>query len=637
MKRYIIVLFVFLQVMNVWADGRVNEFGMPPEVVTFDVWKYFDDAEIKGTEQRADVIYFLTSLQGIVNREQPRLYLFVSLALFDIETSHQYDPDYKSKPVTEIDRFWFGQFKKQGYFKGCTVRKAKSLKELVEIYRSEIAGLVMWEMEVPATVNAAMMAAGCENLLPVSKDLGDGKLREILARDCPALQVKLNLTGKFDGKKEVEIGESKYKSTGSCKNDAYLYAIEKYLRPGLIDPYKMWFNCDASMWGKFRSFYNWNCYGYLGDKNELQQNGMYNADYWIAKKAFIFDLLPWADHTPADDPTQPLGADNKTWHDILEISYHQRDGKFGVAGGFVPWWIKYTSHTGEKHPDVATEWEFVAILTSYNMGNDADAAFGLANGSFFQHMPKVSKEEVGFKDTEPLEYDKKKTYVAILMLDYDGSAWLNQMVPSIYDDPKRGKMALNWCFNPILNERIPHVFKYVYNNRTPNDYLGFSGDGAAYIQPDSLVHRKGRIKESGIPYYESFARELNERYGIEYNVFYIDDSFEMEWAKMAARITPKGFGFNCRIDSQLVDGTPVNFVEMFHISQVNAMGKRLEELYKNSIEGKYEKAQLHSLRCILIPPHKIYDIVERLDKKYPEAKVEFIDIPNYYRLLKYQL
>ncbi len=637
MKLRIMILTLAGMAAAVWATGAADPYRVPGEVVTFDVWKYFDDAGIEGTEQRADMLYFLTSLQGIVNREQPRLYLFVSLALFDIEIGHHDDPDYKSKPVTEIDRYWFEHFRQEGYFDDCSVQEAAGLKELVEYFRSDISGLVLWDTKVPASVNVAMMAAGCEGLLPVSKDLGGGKLWKRLEGECPELKVKLDLAGKFDGKKDVEIDGKKFPTTGSAKNDAYLYAIEKYLRPGLSNPYKMWFNCDASMLGKFRSFYNRNCYGFLGDKNELQQNGMYNADYWVSQKAFIFDLLPWADHTPADDPDQPLGTDNKTWHDILEISYNQREGKFGVAGGFVPWWIKYTSHTGEKHPDVATEWEFVALLTSYNMGNDADAAFGIANSSFFQYMPKVSKEEAKFRDSEPMAYDEEKTYVAVLMLDYDGSAWLNQMVPTIYNDPMRGKMVLNWCLNPILNERIPHVFRYIYKNRTANDCLGLSGDGAAYIQPDSLVNRKGRISESGVPYYESFAKELNERYGVEYNVFYIDDKFGLEWAEMAARITPKGFGFNCPIESQLVNGTPVNFVEMFHISQVKGLGRRLEDLYKNSVEGKYSEAQLHSLRCILIPPHKIYSIVERLDKKYPAAKVEFVDIPNYYRLLKYKL
>ena len=60
---------------------------------------------------------------------------------------------------------------------------------------------------------------------------------------------------------------------------------------------------------------------------------------------------------------------------------------------------------------------------------------------------------------------------------------------------------------------------------------------------------------------------MNERYGIKYNVFYIDDTFDLKWAEMVARIIPRGFGFNCHIKEQLINGTPVNFVRHFHISQ----------------------------------------------------------------------
>ena len=58
------------------------------------------------------------------------------------------------------------------------------------------------------------------------------------------------------------------------------------------------------------------------------------------------------------------------------------------------------------------------------MGNDGDAAFSLANALFFQHLPAVSKADAKFKEPAPMEYDKDATYVAILMLGYDGSAWL---------------------------------------------------------------------------------------------------------------------------------------------------------------------------------------------------------------------
>lgn len=612
-------------------------FTVPGEVVVFDVWKYFEEEVINTIYERADVLYFITSLQGIVNRNEPQLYLFTSLALFDIETKVYYDPDYKEKPVTELDQFWFSHFKEEGYFKDRKIREINTLKDLVSLYKDRVDGLVLWDMAVPATSNVALMAAGCENLLPVSKDLGDGKFYERIKDQLPFLKVKLDLTGKFDGKSPIMIGGQSYPTTGSAKNDCYRYIIEKYLRPGIANPYKMWFNCDASMWGAFRNHYGKNVFGHLGDRNELQQNGMYNADYWVSQRAIGFDLCPWGDYKPADDPDQPLGTDLNSWHDILEVSYKLREGEFGVAGGFVPWWLKYTTHTGEKHPPVPTEWEFVSLLTSYNMGNDGDAAFGIANASFFQHLPAVSKEQARFKEPKLIEYDSTATYIAILMLDYDGSAWLNQMITSVYNDPARGKMPLNWCINPVLNERVPHAYKYIYDNKTPNDFLGFSDDGASYIQPMSLSDRNGRIKESGIPYYEKYAKAMNERYGIKYNVFYIDDTFDMEWAEMAARITPDGFGFNLPIDDQLVNGTPVNFVIEIHVSHRERFKKHLEELYKASSEKRQSEAEIKAFRTIIMPPSIIYEVIKEVESEYPDANVTFIDVPNFYNLLKHKL
>ena len=76
--------------------------------------------------------------------------------------------------MTELDQFWFSHFKKEGYFKDRKIRKINTLKALVSHYKDRIEGLALWDMVVPATSNVALMAAGCENLLPVSKDLGGG-------------------------------------------------------------------------------------------------------------------------------------------------------------------------------------------------------------------------------------------------------------------------------------------------------------------------------------------------------------------------------------------------------------------------------------------------------------------------------
>ena len=54
-----------------------------------------------------------------------------------------------------------------------------------------------------------------------------------------------------------------------------------------------------------------------------------------------------------------MGTDLASWNDIMMASYEQRQGEFGVLGGFVPWWIKYTSTTGGKHAD-----EFVSLIAA---------------------------------------------------------------------------------------------------------------------------------------------------------------------------------------------------------------------------------------------------------------------------------
>ena len=42
-----------------------------------------------------------------------------------------------------------------------------------------------------------------------------------------------------------------------------------------------------------------------------------NHDYFVAHRAFFFDLSPWVDEVPNDDPSQPLGLDRATSLSLL--------------------------------------------------------------------------------------------------------------------------------------------------------------------------------------------------------------------------------------------------------------------------------------------------------------------------------
>ncbi len=638
-------MFLFGLLLASSAEGDGKEIIPPKCVMVFDVWNYFESAGITDTEYRADIIYMLTSLQGIVNREQPRLYLLTALSLFDLESKYNADPNRSKRPVTEMDALWLDYFKEKGWVDPASITQLGTLSEVVGFFKDDAKGLARWDVSVGATINAAFMAAGAEDLLPVSDSLADGRLLAWFNKEFPGLKVKLDLSGVFKGdSKTVSLDGVKFKGCGSAKNDVYRFAIERYMKRNLLDPHWMWYNSDAFMWQSEENwqsaFYGRELYDRLGDRAGFQNNGLYNADFWISKRGIFLDLYPWADSAPSDDPGQRVGEDFKTWNDILEWSYERRDGKFGVVGGFIPWWIKYTKAQGGPHDAVPGEWQFVQLNTSYNMANDADAAFGIANASFFQHMPKIPKEECQWIYPAAMELEQGTTYIAFMMMDYDGSAWLNQAAVSIYRDKARGKIPLNWCINPILNERVPHAFRYMVENRTEMDFFGIESDGTGYVCPLYLQKgmRMGRVKTGGVEEYENYASHYRERFGYKHTAFYINPKLDTPWMEMAARLNPEGFGINpLPSTSDLVNGAPVFRLKDCHISTVRdgRFERMLDEVYSRSAVG--EDTRLEAWRCILLTPTQITTVVEKLEKKYPAAKVKIVDWPNLLQLKKQHL
>ncbi len=606
--------------------------GEAEDIHVFDLWKFFEN-EVESTEDRADFTYFITALQGIVNREKPRLYLRASLSLLDIETRHSTSGG-KPIEVTDLDQFWLDYMIKSGDLEGRKIIENSALVDLLEIYKDEVEGLAIWEIKVPATVNAALAAAGSRNLLPVGSDMGSGLLKAWLKDNASWLNVKLDLTGKFmdsDPGGTFALDGVQITSSGSAKNDVYQYIRKAFLETGANSPFFMYYNSDAIMWGERRKMYSAGKHGYLGDRNELQQNGMFNNDYWIAKKGLFLDLYPWADQAPNDDPHQRIGADFETWNDILEESYKQRKGEFGVIGGFVPWWIKYVD---EKYGGVATEWRFIDLITSYNMVNDGDAAFGLSNASFFSHLKPIERNKIPAPPNETPMLDSETIYLSFFMLDYDSSAWLNQAAEAVYEAGGRGRIPLNWAVNPILSDRVPHAYRYMIENRTDLDFFGIENNGAGYFSPYRLLKGKrlGRIKESGIPFYEKFAKTYHERFGIEMTAFYVTKDFTAEWAEMAARLTPTAFGMNIPSPVQQFGDTQVATLESFHVNEIADLRDFVEGLYKNSAQGDIVESRFYPIRCILYPPYAVADLIASAQENNPGAKVKVVDAFTFYKL-----
>ena len=347
--------------------------------------------------------------------------------------------------------------------------------------------------QVPATSCLASTAAGCDDLLPVRFSRATNSMFALLTGKL-GLPVRLWLvnpdgTPKFTGKGLIpDLNEP---SSGSAKNDAYRWAIRQYIDSGKCDARFAAYYIDA-FWMKCSNPLQW-------DLHTLS-----NHDYFIARRAFFFDLATWGDETPVDDPGQKLGLDRQTFLQMLAALNRKAPKSMIKVGGFTPWAFKYTDHPGAggKHGGVETEWEFARLISQFNGYMEADAigVSSIANASFYAHYPL--KERYPQPNPKPSRADWQKAgyltaegkvapklYVGYYVGDYDSPSWLYKAVAAFFSDPQRGRVPLGWAFDPNLADRAPQALVYAYRHATTNDFFIAGDSGAGYLNPRALTDR----------------------------------------------------------------------------------------------------------------------------------------------------
>jgi hypothetical protein len=439
-------------------------------------------------EMAWDHCHAVAALQGLVNRDEPRLFVrFVESGV----------------GAGNVDDYWLNKLTESGgWLENRPIKQVTDIATLLEIFREDVKGVVVYDPHVAATSNLASTIAGVENLIPVRLDRSPQSLYTQLVLNNPRLPVRRRLVNDDGGSlftgKGVIPGTQR-PSTGSAKCDAYLWMKEKYLDSGL---------CDAS----FAAYYLDQYWRQAPRTTVLNHHCLTNHDFFVSKKAFFFDLGIWGDETPVDDPEQKMGTDRATLQELL-LSAYEQGGKERMIhiGGFVPWAYKYTNHGRAQgtHAPVPTEWEYGKIISAYNGFMDADAiGFGaMANASFFAHFPLqkkypqpwVSRQDLverGYLTPDGKVDFRDREFVIFYVGDYDCAAWLYQRTPDIWDDPNRGKVPLMWCISPILDRRAPMAMDYIRRTAGPNDYFAAADNGAGYLEPGMLQEPRGI---SGLP------------------------------------------------------------------------------------------------------------------------------------------
>ena len=619
MKRVLIygVLFWVLGCYKVAGQEAIGLYDLHYTLET-------DLSTPKGRNVAWDDVHVVSALQGIVNRDAPQLYVF-----------------FVDRDQLDIDKYWLNKYRRKGQwlYRKETVTY-NTIEDLVSAYAGYIKGVVLYDERVPSTSNVASAVAGAEDLLPIRYDLDSESLYSRLVLGGPRLKVKRRLINEdgsvmFTG--SGVIPGTNRGSTGSIKNDPYIWYIENYMKTG---------KCNT----EYAAYYLDQYWKQNPGATVRNHHTLSNHDFFISKRAFFFDLSPWGDEPATDEPTQKVGTDLATLKEMLLLAYQQNKGeKYCYIGGFPSWAFKYTKHAGGIHDDVPTEWEFLRLISAYNAFKDADAiAIGaLANASFWQHFPLeerysqpwVTHEELKQRGllTEDGKVDVKgRNFLIFYVGDYDASSWVSQFTSLTWDDPNRGKVPMMWAISPVLQERVPHVLHNFRKTATKNDYFVASDNGAGYLSPGMLQEpRPISGLPSGLQSWAEHCKPYYEKWGLSITGFIVDGYAPgLNWEGMECyrSFSPNGIvPQKLSSWSMLFGNMPVLRAD-YDINDVEP--KDAAVAIVNRIRER-EGLPFHWFRNIIKSPTWYVEVVEELKKI--DDSICLLDAPSFFGALRIYL
>jgi len=581
------------------------------DIVILDMsrWREVTAKDSLGVVRLWEHMHLASTLQGIVNRDEPRLYI-----------------KYVSTGGIEIDQFWWDKIVGEGrWLAGRRTVTMYDPVKVLEVFRDKIQGMVVYDPAVASTSCVASTVAGADDLVAVRYDPRPGSVyTRLVQREIPVKVWLLN-----------EDGTSKFHT----KLEPYRWAVDNYLKTD---------KCKGECAGYYIDQYWMTQPGNAG----LNHHQLTNHDYFISHRGFVFDLSPWDDE-PASDAIDEGNGDRAMFCEIFKEIYRINGGQtFCHVGGFAPWAHKYSNNSKVTHPSkhgaAETEWEVVKLLSAYNAFNDADAAgYGaMANASFWQHYPVKESYPQGWVTRDQLKekgyllpngkVNTKKKYVLFYVGDYDAAAWIYQRMPDLWEDPTRGSVPMMWSIDPSLALRAPMIMDYMRSTATDMDYFAAGDNGAGYLNPGMLEEpRPVSGLPSGVAAWAAHNKAYYTRWGLSVTGFVIDGNgpgMTDAGFKAYATFSPNGI-----CPQKLPDGRQMYMVDnmpMLRCGGASVGAERVEEAGKTAlsmVEGN-TATPFTWIRTILKSPtwHKgVKDYLESAN-----SNIAVLSGPEFYELMR---
>ncbi|MHB1457203.1 MAG: GxGYxYP domain-containing protein [Armatimonadota bacterium] len=579
MQRSIIRSLGFTTIMLVFAISfvscaNIDKGGSKTMMYIYNMTKQSANAD------DYDEYAALVSMQGIINRDQPILYI---------------NNDVYGRPG-----YWLDIMSKDGrWLEGRKRQTITGLDAVNKLAAKKLKGAVIWDPAVPATINVATTIAGVEDAVIFSPSMADKYLKKW------NLKVIKDLRGMFTGKE-----------TGSAKNDAYRWAIREYVDKGKCSPHFLCLYTD--------SFY---------DRKSGNMTYLIVRDWAVKNRAFTYDLSPWGDEVPGDDLNQPMGTDLATYKMLLDSTLKQSAGKqmTEVAGFFN--FMKYSNMPGHpsKHDPVPTEWETVYLISPYNCYQNTATEL-CYNQSFHCYAPMKQ-----LKQSRPTvkRTPENKSYIAILMADYDSAFPLYHFYPKYWDDKTRGELPLAWGINPNLIETYPDLISYFYETASSKDNFVADASAAGYFNPN-------RIQKKYLPLFVKHNKKFYDQTDMTISGMVLDWDQPTDDVKDAfTKFSQDGFativmdlhgGPGRHPDPHVWKGMPVT--QLLNNIDPNSPQNTADVINQMVKSRPKDQPGFFYFRSVWVSPTQVKECIDLFAKQHPEEQFEVVDLYTFFDLFK---
>lgn len=509
--------------------------------------KHLDVADV--SDAPGDIKILLATLQGVVNRTEPRIYLLENKE----EGKMTWLNDLKV-PYNVHDDYW----------------------DLIKKYKNEINGLIVYDPKIQDSINVATTLAGLKDGIVVSPTLA-----EKLKASPYNLKVLQDLQGKFQDR--IDAYNWQYKNLWKDTTHRMLVGLNPNrsieIPPGLPESFKtIAEDTTQERDGGNRKVYDLDLSSLLGKESvflrfddAFPQDGWGPAVHEVTVKADGKVIAHFIPGTSEEEPflydrQSSQVSDGKGGHRFADNNRYFVY-KFTPPSGTkhltasVDMWNQYKVSAGNIQPPSAEQKEPYGYLRDYAVANKAmvfwldanipeekalfekimsDVKPGTpylgwfsndAQGEFnsveitsshsipviaadwFNNMTVFSGTKVKPAKQKAVKVPKlqNKIYVTYTFSEGDNFQYNQHRMRILWDDPARGEVPINWSSSPLLYDGAPAILNYYQKTATKNDLLIAGPSGAGYFYPNAwpetsfqkfLKQSYSYLKKSGmtIPY-----------------------------------------------------------------------------------------------------------------------------------------